>query len=63
MSSIVDPMSELRGHLLQVQDIIARTRNFQVDEASDPKEFSKTIVEDVGALAEAVSELIKRSEV
>ncbi|MBT2521820.1 hypothetical protein [Arthrobacter sp. ISL-28] len=56
-------MSELSGHLSRVQDIIARTRNFQVNEASDPKEFSRTIVEDVGALAEAVSELIKRSGV
>lgn len=59
----MDSMSELSGHLSRVQEIIARTRNFQVNEASDSKEFSRTLVEDVGALAEAVSELIKRSEV
>lgn len=55
-------MSELNEHLSRVQDIATRARAFQADEASNPKAFSKAIVEDLGALAEAVSELIKRSE-
>ena len=50
-------MSELDEHLVRVQEIATRTRAFQVNEGSDPKEFSKTVVEDIGALADAVTEL------
>lgn len=56
-------MSELNEHLAQVQDIATRARDFQANEGSDPKTFSKTVVEDLGALADAVSELIKRAEI
>lgn len=55
-------MSELNEHLSRVQDIATRTRAFRANEASDPKAFFKTVVEDLGVLAEAVSELIRRSE-
>ena len=55
-------MSELNEHLARVQDIAARARAFQANEGSDPKAFSKTVVEDLGALAETVSALIKRAE-
>lgn len=55
-------MSELKKLLAQVQDIAARTKDFQADEASDPKAFSKSVVEDLGTLAHAVSVLIKRAE-
>lgn len=54
-------MYELNEHLARVQDIVTRTRNFQFNEASDPKAFSQSVVEDLGVLAEAVSELLKRT--
>ena len=53
-------VSELNEHLARVQDIAIRGRAFQANEASDPKAFSKSLVEDL-ALAEAVTELIKRT--
>lgn len=55
-------MSELKDHLARVQDIGARARDFQANEASDPKAFSKAVVTDLRVLAEAVAELIKRTE-
>lgn len=55
-------MSELEGHLARVQDIARRARDFQANEASDPKAFSKTVVADLATIAEAVTELIKRAE-
>lgn len=55
-------MSELNELLARVQDIATRAHKFQGSEASDPKAFSRSLVEDVGALAEAVAELIKRAE-
>ncbi|WP_313539940.1 hypothetical protein [Leifsonia aquatica] len=54
-------MSQLNEHLARVQDIATRAQAFRANEASDPKEFSRAVVEDLGALAEAVSELIKRT--
>ena len=54
-------VSELNEHLARVHDIAARARAFQANEASAPKAFSKSLVEDLGALAEAVTELIKRA--
>lgn len=57
------PVYELNEHLARVQDIVTRTSNFQFNEASDPKEFSQSVVEDLGVLAEAVSELLKRTEI
>ncbi|MCE0485448.1 hypothetical protein [Ornithinimicrobium sediminis] len=54
-------MSELVEHLARVQAIADRARNFQSKEGSDPKAFSKTVVQDLGDLAEAVAELIRRS--
>jgi hypothetical protein len=56
------PVYELKEHLARLQDIVARTRDFQINEASDPKAFSQSVVEDLGVLADAVSELIKRAE-
>ncbi len=56
-------VSELNEHLARVQDIATRARAFQANEASDPKAFSKSVVEDLGALADAVTELIKRAEI
>ena len=58
----MNTMSGLNGHLARVQDIAARARDFQANEPSDPKAFSRTVVEDLGALADALSELIKRTE-
>lgn len=55
-------MSELHEHLGRVQDIVARARAFGDKEASDPEAFSKTVVEDLGALAAAIAELIKLAE-
>lgn len=55
-------MSELSEHLARVQEIAARARDFQANEASDPKAFSKTVVGDLADLAEAVAELIKRAD-
>ncbi|WP_309615727.1 hypothetical protein [Salinibacterium sp.] len=55
-------MSELKESLAQVPDIAARTEDFQAHEASYPKAFSKSVVEDPGTLAHAVSVLIKRAE-
>lgn len=55
-------MRELDEHLARVQDIASRTRDFRMDEASDPKAFSKSVVDDLGVLAEAIAELIKRAE-
>ena len=55
-------MSELDEHLVRVQEIATRTRAFQVNEGSDPKEFSKTVVEDIGALADGVAELIRHAK-
>lgn len=54
-------MSELNDYLVGVQDIASRARDFRADEASDPKEFSKQVVADLGVLAEAVAELIRRA--
>ena len=56
-------VTELNEHLARVQDIATRARTFQANEASDPKAFSKSVVEDLGALAEAVTELIERAEI
>lgn len=56
-------MSELNEHLARVEDIATRARDFQANEGSDPKAFSKAVVQDLGALADAVSELIKRSQI
>jgi hypothetical protein len=56
-------MSELNEHLDQVQDIAARARDFQANEASDPRAFSRAVVQDLGVLAAAVAELIKRARV
>ena len=44
-----------------MQEIADRARDFQGHEGSDPKAFTKLVVEDLGDLAEAVAELIKRS--
>lgn len=55
-------MSELNEHLARVEDIATRARDFQTDEGSDPKAFSRTLVQDLGALADAVRELIKRAQ-
>ena len=55
-------MSELNEHLERVVNIAARVRDFQANDASDPRAFSKTIVQDLGALADAVAELIKRAQ-
>jgi hypothetical protein len=54
-------VSELRDHLVRVQEIADRARDFQGHEGADPKAFTKVVVEDVGDLAEAVAELIRRS--
>lgn len=54
-------MSELNKHLERVQGIAARARAFEANQAADPKAFSRSLVEDLGALAEAVIELIKRA--
>lgn len=54
-------VSELNDYLVGVQDIASRARDFRADEASDPKEFSKQVVADLGVLAEAVAELIRRA--
>lgn len=53
-------MTDLNEHLVQVQDIAARAYEFQTNEGSDPKAFSKRVVSDLAILAEAVAELIKR---
>ena len=53
-------MSELKDHLARVQDIADRARAFQAKEASDPKAFLATLVEDLGVLADAVSLIIQR---
>ncbi|GAB3633479.1 hypothetical protein GCM10027421_28320 [Microbacterium shaanxiense] len=55
-------MSELHVHLDRVQDIVTRASAFRDKEASDPEAFSKTVVEDLGVLAAAIAELIRRSE-
>lgn len=55
-------MSELHEHLERVQDIARRASAVRDKEASDPKAFSKTVVEDLGVLAAAIAELIKRAE-
>jgi hypothetical protein len=52
---------ELTDYLSDVEDIAARARDFRADEPSDPKKFSKQVVADVGVLAGAVAELIKRA--
>jgi hypothetical protein len=54
---------ELSESLARVEEIASRARDFQVNEASDPKAFSKSVVEDLGVLADAVSELIKRARI
>lgn len=56
-------MIELKDHLARVEDVAARARDFQANEASDPKAFSRAVVEDLGVLAKAVAELIKRSAI
>lgn len=53
-------MSELDNHLRLVQDIAKRTRDFHPIESSNPKNFSKSLVEDLATLADAVSALIER---
>lgn len=55
-------MSELNEHLARVAEIAARARDFQANEGPDPKAFSKTVVQDLGVIADAVSELIKRTQ-
>lgn len=55
-------VSDLNEHLSRVQDIADRASEFQANEASDPKAFSKAVVDDLGALAAAVSELIKKAQ-
>ncbi len=45
-----------------MQEIAARARDFQTNDASDPKEFSRSVVEDLRALADAISYLIKRDD-
>lgn len=55
-------VSELSDHLAQVRDIAERARTFRGSEASDPKAFSRAVVTDLGVLAEAVAELIERTE-
>ncbi|WP_157803030.1 hypothetical protein [Compostimonas suwonensis] len=55
-------MSDLNEHLARVQDVVARARDFRSDEGSNPKEFSRTVVEDLAVLADAVTELIKRAK-
>lgn len=52
-------MSELNMYLARIQDIAARARSFQANEGSDPKEFSRAVVEDLGTIADAIIELIK----
>ena len=54
-------VNEFNDHLARMQDIAARARDFRTDEGSNSKEFSRTVVEDLGALAEALSELIRRT--
>lgn len=49
-------------HLARVEAIADRARNFRSKEGADPKEFSKTVLEDLGDLARAVAELIRRSQ-
>lgn len=56
-------MIELNEHLARVQDIANRAQTFQDNQASEPEAFSKAVVGDLGALADAVAELIKRAEV
>ena len=55
-------VSNLNEHLSRVQDIADRRSEFQANEASDAKAFSKAVVDDLGALAAAVSELIKKAQ-
>lgn len=55
-------VSDLNEHLRRVQDIADRAGGFQASEASDPKAFSKQVVDDLGTLAAAVTELIKRAQ-
>ena len=54
-------MDSIDEHLNRLQDIATRAHNFQANEASSPKAFSKSVVEDLGALAEAVAELMRRA--
>lgn len=54
-------VSELRDHLARVQEIVDRARAFRSDEGADPKAFSRSVVEDLGDLAEAVAELLRRT--
>ncbi len=56
-------VSQFEEHLARIQDIAARAREFRANDASNPKTFSKTVVEDLGALAEAVADLIARAEI
>lgn len=55
-------MSNLDELLPKVQDIITRTNEFQLNDASDPKAFSKAVVGDLEVLAHAVAELIMRRD-
>jgi len=55
-------MSQIHEHLARVQGIATRARQFHADEPSDPKAFAATVVEDLGDLAAAVAELIKRAD-
>lgn len=56
-------MSQLDEHLARMKDIETRARDFRANEASDPKAFSRSVVEDLGALAAAVGELIRRARI
>lgn len=51
----------MRGHLARVQDIADRAKDFHIAEGSDPKAFSRTVVEDLRDLAEAVAELLRQA--
>ncbi|WP_375430997.1 hypothetical protein [uncultured Friedmanniella sp.] len=55
-------MSTSEEYIARMQEIAARARDFQTNDASDPKEFSRSVVEDLRALADAISYLIKRDD-
>ncbi|QQD76372.1 hypothetical protein I8920_00920 [Curtobacterium sp. YC1] len=55
-------MTREQEQLARVQDIATRARQFDRNEPSDPKAFAATIVADLGELADAVAELIKRAD-
>ena len=55
-------VSELSDHLGRVRHIAERAPNFRRSQTSDPGAFSRAVVTDLGVLAEAVTELIERTE-